>query len=180
MHAKTSQDKPVIAISSCILGDHVRYDGIIKSFPDIYQNLEKYFELLPICPEVEIGLTVPRPAVQLSDNTVSPKMTGRDNPDIDVTNEMMLFCDSKPATLNSICGYIFKSKSPSCGIRNIPVIKLGNIISQNNRGLFAQAIINYFDDLPVVDETELETEQQRNYFIQQVLNYNKNKTQKNP
>jgi len=176
MHDNISQNKPVIAISSCILGQHVRYDGKIKSFPEIYQNLEKYFEFLPVCPEVEIGLTTPRPAVQLSGNIKSPKMTGRDNSDIDVTEKMLSFCSSKPATLDLISGYIFKSKSPSCGIRNIPVFNQGSIIGKNNQGLFAQAIINYFDNLPIVDETELETEQQRHYFVKQVLSYNKNQT----
>ncbi len=176
MHTKASQKKPFIAISSCILGHHVRYDGEIKFFPAIYQHLENYFEFIPVCPEVETGLTVPRPAVQLSDNIESPKMTGRDNADIDITEQMLLFCNIKPKTLNLICGYIFKSKSPSCGLRNIPVFRNGKVIAQNNRGLFAQAIINYFDDLPVIDETQLTTEQQRNYFIQQVINYSKNKT----
>jgi uncharacterized protein YbbK (DUF523 family) len=169
------QNKPVIAISSCILGQRVRYDGKIKSFPDIYQTLEAHFEFIAVCPEVEIGLTVPRPAVQLSGNTKSPKMTGRDNATIDISDEIIQFCNSKPAALNSICGYVFKSKSPSCGIRNISVFNQGKIISQNNRGLFAQAIINYFENLPIVDETELATEQQINNFIQQVLNYSNNK-----
>jgi len=54
--------RPVIAISSCIMGQRVRYDGEIKHYPDLCQHLQNYFELFPICPETEIGLSVPRPA----------------------------------------------------------------------------------------------------------------------
>ena len=64
--------KPVIAISSCLLGMQVRYDGAIKTMPDIVQHMQQHFELLAVCPEVEIGLGVPRPALQLSGDPQTP------------------------------------------------------------------------------------------------------------
>ena len=165
--------KPVIAISSCILGQRVRYDGEIKSFADITQHLQTHFELMPVCPEVEIGLGVPRPAVQLTGNPLQPRMTGRDNPDIDVTTAMRAFCASKPIQLTKICGYVFKSKSPSCGIKNIPVFNNGKMIATNQRGLFAQCIIELWPELPVCDEDDLITAELRQQFIERVLAYKK-------
>ncbi|HEX5635958.1 MAG TPA: DUF523 domain-containing protein, partial [Gammaproteobacteria bacterium] len=165
--------KPIIAISSCLLGQRVRYDGEIKSFVDITQHLQQYFDLLPVCPEVEIGLGVPRPAVQLTGNPSHPRMTGRDNPEIDVTTAMRVYCATKPQQLTNICGYAFKSKSPSCGLKNIPVVNNGIVIDDNQRGLFAQRITMLWPDLPVCDENDLLTAESRQKFITQVLAYKK-------
>jgi uncharacterized protein YbbK (DUF523 family) len=165
--------KPIIAISSCLLGQRVRYDGEIKSFADITQHLQQYFDLLPVCPEVEIGLGVPRPAVQLTGNPSHPRMTGRDNPEIDVTTAMRVYCATKPQQLTNICGYVFKSKSPSCGLKNIPVFNDGKMIADNQHGLFAQRITELWPKLPVCDETDLLTAQSRQQFIERVLAYRK-------
>lgn len=175
MNAAKPKIGPKIGISSCILGHHVRYDGDIKSFPEICDALSQHFELVSVCPEVEIGLSVPRPPVQLSENLEHPKMTGRDDPSIDVTDSMYQFCNSKPQQLTDLCGYIFKSKSPSCGVRNIPVFGQDEILSDNHRGLFAHAMMTLFPDMPIVDETELASAAQRNQFIQLVLNYYKDR-----
>lgn len=166
--------KPRIAISSCILGQRVRYDADIKSFPDICNHLQQFFELIPVCPEVEAGLSVPRPPVQLSGDPQHPRMTGRDNPSIDVTDAIRHFCQTRIASLPEIHGYLFKSKSPSCGLRHIPVFDQGHIVDPDNRGLFAHAITLTYPELPVAEETELENPLQREHFIQQVLHYSKN------
>ena len=170
MNDSHNNQKPKIAISSCIVGHQVRYDGQLKHFPDIQHFFGRHAELIPVCPEVEIGLSVPRPPVQLTDNPQQPSMTGRDDPDIDISNQMYRYCAQKPASLGDICGYIFKSKSPSCGVRNIPVFNDEAIINYQS-GLFAQAIMERYPELPVCDETQLENEQQRNQFLQRVLNY---------
>lgn len=163
--------KPDIAISSCILGNAVRYDGESKYLPDICQELKQHFNLIAVCPEVEIGLGVPRPPVQLTGNPAKPDMTGRDNPDINVTEKMHAYCASRPSQLKHICGYVFKSKSPSCGIHSIPVFDHGKIIDSDNRGLFADAIIKLYPELPICDEVLLAHHEQRLQFIQQVLHY---------
>lgn len=165
--------RPIIAISSCILGQKVRYDAEIKQYPALVSFINQHFELLPICPEVEIGLSVPRPAVQLvaDQGQGQPQMVGRDNPDIDVTAQMQQFCEQRPASLHYICGYIFKSRSPSCGISDVPLFNKNNHIIHYGSGLFTQAICRHFPDLPIVNETELDSEQQRQQYLQQVLNY---------
>lgn len=163
--------RPIIAISSCILGQAVRYDGRLKHFPELCQQLQQHFDFLAVCPETEIGLGVPRPAVQLSGDPQSPRMTGRDNPSIDITDKMLDYCNSRTGQLNTISGYVFKSKSPSCGIKNIPVFQGEKMITQNHQGLFACSVSRRYPDLPITDETLLQTQQQRDNFIQQVLDY---------
>jgi uncharacterized protein YbbK (DUF523 family) len=164
-------NKPVIAISSCLLGNRVRYDGELKAMPDIVQHFQLQFHLLAVCPEVEIGLGVPRPAVQLTGNPQHPHMTGRDDTSIDVTKAMNVFCNTQPPLLNHICGYIFKSKSPSCGLRNIPVFQNSEIVEHNSQGMFAHAMSQYNSSLPMADETELNTAGKRHHFLKQLLNY---------
>lgn len=168
--------KPVLAISSCLLGNRVRYDGQNKGMAKIVRHMQKYFELLAICPEVEIGLSVPRPAVRLSGDPLKPSMTGRDHPGLDVTNPMRSFCQNRPRTLTHICGYIFKSRSPSCGLHDIPVFDISMpepapIIEHHARGLFADAILKHNPALPVIDETRLDSPDQRDNFVHQVFNY---------
>ena len=153
------------------MGDRVRYDGEIKHFQQLCDKLEEVVDLIPICPEVEIGLTVPRPPVQLTGNPARPRMTGRDDPTIDVTVPMTRYCQQRPQSLTGICGYVFKSRSPSCGIRDIPVFDGEQLVDANQSGLFARAIIKHFPDLPIADETMLDTHQQRSHFLQQILNY---------
>ena len=163
--------RPVIAISSCILGQAVRYDGEIKHYPELYQQLQTYFELLPVCPEIEIGLGVPRPAVQLSGDPAYPRMTGRDDASIDVSDLMRDYCQTKIHSLSHISAYVFKSRSPSCGPNIIPVFNEQQIIADNNRGLFAETVISTYPILPVADEITLANQPQRDTFIQQVLDY---------
>ena len=93
--------KPRIAVSSCIIGQRVRYDGQLKHFPEIDRFLREHAELIPVCPEVEIGLSVPRPPVQLTGDVSTPRMTGRDDPAIDITAPMEAFCKQKPDLLYS-------------------------------------------------------------------------------
>lgn len=163
--------RPVIAISRCLLGDRVRYDAKSQGRADIYQYMQRHFDLLAICPEVEIGLGVPRPAVQLSGDPGQPRIVGRDDYSIDITAAMRSYCDTRPQTLKHIAGYIFKSRSPSCGLRDTPVYRQQQIIMHNSRGLFARAIIKQAVDMPVADENDLSNPNKRDHFMQQIYSY---------
>jgi uncharacterized protein YbbK (DUF523 family) len=167
-------EKPAIAISSCLLGNKVRYDGELKHFPQLCSELQKHFQLLAVCPEVEIGLSVPRPPVQLSGDAKHPRMTGRDDPRIDVTEKMYAFCEQRKQSLAHVAGYVFKARSPSCGLGNIPLFVHGEIVDENMRGLFAQAMVDEYPELPMADEEQLASPDQQQKFIQQVLDYYKN------
>ena len=162
--------RPVIAVSSCILGHRVRYDAQVKHFPSLLAFINHYFEPVSVCPEVAIGLSVPRPALQLMAAPDQPQMVGRDDPDINVTAAMQQFCQQRPDTLQDICGYIFKSRSPSCGIHDVPLFDNQQHIIRYGSGLFASAISQRLPNIPIADETELVTESQQQQFLQQVLN----------
>ena len=130
--------------------------------------------MIKVCPEVEIGLSVPRPPVQLMGKLGVLKMIGRDDPSIDITSNMENYCQHRPAQLNSIQGYIFKSKSPSCGINEIPVFNDQAEITALTKGVFVSAILQQYPNLPITDELNLLKTNQCNKFLDQVLQY-KNK-----
>ena len=162
--------RPIVAVSSCILGQQVRYDAQVKNFPLLLAYINHHFETVSVCPEVEIGLSVPRPPVQLVGEPNQPQMVGRDDPGINITADMQRFCEQRPDSLHNICGYIFKSRSPSCGIHDVPLFDRDNQIIQYGSGLFARAISQHLPNIPIVDETQLVTETQQQQFLQQVLN----------
>lgn len=149
-------NKIKIGVSQCLLGDAVRYDGESKPNIIVIDELSKLFELIAVCPEVEAGLSIPRPAVQLTGDPANPRLTGRDNPDIDVTDLMLSYCRQKPQTLSDLCGFIFKSRSPSCGLNSTPVFIKNECLTETSRGVFARAMCAHYPDLPVIDDTELE------------------------
>ena len=124
-----------------------------------------------VCPEVEIGMTVPRPAVQLYGTLDAIEVRGRDDTSIDITAKMNRYCQQQPAELRNIHGYIFKSKSPSCGIRDIPLFNSHGEITDSTRGVFAQAVLQHYPDLPITDEQGLLTPSHCEHFLNQVKLY---------
>ena len=120
---------------------------------------------------MEIGLSVPRPPVQLSGDLNNIKITGRDDNSIDITKPMQQYCQQRPAQLSSVQAYIFKSKSPSCGIKDIPVFGPQGQIIGTSQGAFAHAILQHYPDLPITDEQGLSSSKQRHDFLKQVQLY---------
>lgn len=169
------QNKPKIGVSRCLLGDAVRYDGKSKPCAAI-QKLATQFELIAICPEVEAGLSIPRPAVQLSDSIEQPKLIGRDDLSIDITDLMHNYCLKKIPSLNKLKGFVLKSRSPSCGLHNTPVFIDGKCISENSSGVFTRALQNTYSCLALIEDTQLKSTKQINEFIQQVLKSKNRKT----
>ncbi len=161
-------DRPLVGVSQCLLGDAVRYDGQSKTNQIVLEQLSQLFELIPVCPEVEAGLSIPRPPVQLTGSIKNPKLTGRDDHSIDVTNIMQQYCDTKPAELKLLSGFIFKSRSPSCGLNSTPVFINEQCVTETGRGIFAKELCKIYPKLPVIEDTELETQNQLDSFIQAV------------
>ena len=164
----TSAIKPKVGISRCLLGDAVRYDGKSKANRIILEKLSRLFEFIPVCPEVEAGLGIPRPPVQLCDSTENPRLRGRDDPSIDVTQQIKLYCELRPQQLSDLDGFIFKSRSPSCGLQSTPVFIDGRQVTANSRGIFARAMCARYPSLPVIEETGLEDEGLLRQFIADV------------
>ncbi len=159
-------DKPLVGVSRCLLGDAVRYDGRSKSNTIVLEKLSQLFEFIPVCPEIEAGLSVPRPPVQLTGSIKNPKLIGRDNPAIDVTNIMQRYCNTRPAELDHLSGFIFKSRSPSCGLNSTPVFINKVCVTETSRGLFAKSLCEKHPDLVVIEDTELEDKNLLEKFIQ--------------
>ena len=168
MPDNNKKPKPRIGISRCLLGDAVRYDGQSKANRIILDELEQLFEFIPVCPEVEAGLSIPRPPVQLSDSIEEPRLRGRDNPSIDITQQMLDYCQIKPGELDELAGFIFKSRSPSCGLNSTPVFINGQCVTDISRGIFARAMCARYPALTVIEETDLEDEALLRQFITDV------------
>ena len=166
-------EKPLVGVSRCLLGHNVRYDGDAKASTIVIEKLAVLFELVPVCPEVEAGLSIPRPPVQLTGSVDDPRMTGRDNPALDITVLMQDYCRTRTAGLGHMCGFVFKSRSPSCGLNSTPVFIDGSCVTETSRGVFASAITAACPLLPVIEETDLESSSRYERFVAGVFDYMK-------
>lgn len=165
--------KPIVAISSCLLGENVRYDGGNKRDDYIIDVLGKQFEFLPVCPEVSIGLGVPRSPIQMMKINNKICLRGLIAIESDFTDAMQRYSDDFVSQCDCISGYIFKSKSPSCGLSNVPVYNLAGEMLQYSAGMFAGKIVFARSELPVIDEQLLMLEGQAERFIKKVYTYQK-------
>ncbi|MGQ0679949.1 MAG: DUF523 and DUF1722 domain-containing protein [Actinomycetota bacterium] len=158
-----------IGVSRCLLGAGVRYDGGHKSNPLLLDQFAANFNLIPVCPEVEAGMGVPRETVRLAGSESELKMVGTES-GIDHTEAMNDFAIRKVQELAGVqlCGYVFKSGSPSCGLE-VPV-QGGDATGQ---GLFASAVLQAFPDLPVIEEQALADRPARENFAEQVFAYSR-------
>jgi uncharacterized protein YbbK (DUF523 family) len=186
-----------IGISSCLLGQNVRYDGTHKLNAAIVEFLGPRVEFVPFCPEVAIGLGIPRPPIQLVDTEGEVRAQGVEDFTLDPTMRLREYGRQIAQQLSSISGFIFKARSPSCGVGNVvirhsgecrnPEIQNGlldsgfrrndgkgdeDIISKTATGLFAAEIRNAHPALPIAQETELENAAQCEAFFRRVLRYN--------
>ncbi|HPX60259.1 MAG TPA: DUF523 and DUF1722 domain-containing protein [Deltaproteobacteria bacterium] len=160
-----------IAVSSCLLGEPVRYDGGHKLDRYITDTLGNYFQFVPICPEIGCGLPVPREAMRLEGDPAAPRlMTNRTR--VDLTGQMLAFCHSRTAAMETedLCGYIFKSKSPSSGLYRVKVYNSG-MPAKTGRGLFAAAVTERFPLLPMEEEGRLHDADIRENFLERVFSY---------
>lgn len=168
--------KPLVGISACLCGDRVRYDGREKGFPDLVAILEKQLELLNVCPEVAIGMGVPRPPIQLTLNQGVVEARGVTNPSHDVTTALqdyaqLLIKGHSPfnSGKNTLCGFILKSRSPSCGVGSTPMYKNNHPVGFGS-GIFSQQLQQQLPWLPIAEEESLlESEHQQNFVMRSQL-----------
>jgi uncharacterized protein YbbK (DUF523 family) len=146
----------VVGVSRCLLGDRVRYDGDSKPHHIILERLAAIFELVPVCPEVEAGLPIPRPPVQLTGSLDHPRLTGREDASIDVTETLRHYCERRIPELDDLDGFILKSRSPSCGLNSTPVFIDGHCVTETSHGVFARELRRHYPDMPIIEDTRLE------------------------
>lgn len=163
---ETLATKPVVAISACLMGDAVRYDGGDQRLATTSTILGKHLTLQSICPEVGAGMPVPRPPIKLVEDSSGVKAIGRDDHRLDVTRALQGFCQQSLAQSDPLlCGYIFKARSPSCGMGSTPIFdRAGNQLRTGN-GLQTEYYWQHRPWLVCTEETQLQTESQCQHFI---------------
>ena len=162
-----------IAVSSCLLGEAVRYDGTDKRIGLIANQLANQYNLISLCPEIAIGMGVPRPPIHLVDDGVSIKVVGIDNQENDVTKLLTADGEKVVETYSDICGYIFKKNSPSCGTKDVKVMTENGEYERRGRGAYAATIMKALPLLPVIDEEDFLNKKLRDNFLLNVQMYSK-------
>jgi uncharacterized protein YbgA (DUF1722 family)/uncharacterized protein YbbK (DUF523 family) len=168
MSAATSP-KPLVGISSCLLGQQVRFDGGHKKDGWITGPLAAFFDFLPVCPEVGIGLGIPRPTIHLVGDPERPRAVGSRDPSLDVTVRLEDFAKAQLPQLGGISGYILKGKSPSCGMARVPVTSEKGMPAKVGVGIYARVIMERMPLLPVEEEGRLNDPVLRENFVTRVF-----------
>jgi uncharacterized protein YbgA (DUF1722 family)/uncharacterized protein YbbK (DUF523 family) len=169
-------DEPIrIGISTCLLGQKVRFDGGHKHDRYLTDTLGQYFEWVPVCPEVEVGLPVPRPTLRLEmhDGQLRLFMPKKAR---DLTRPMRAYAKRRVRELQNenLSGYLLKKASPSCGMERVRVYQgEGRPPIRNGRGLFAEALMDRFPNLPVEEEGRLHDPPLRENWITRVFAYHR-------
>ena len=164
--------KPRIAISACLTGHSVRYNGGHKSSDLCREQLQAHFDWVPVCPEVAIGLGIPRDPIRLVGDPEHPAVVGTRNPEMNVTAPLRQYGEQMARELDDICGYIFMQKSPSCGLERVKVYQdNGHPAPQGGTGAYAAAFCALRPDLPVEEEGRLHDPVLRENFISRVYAY---------
>jgi len=162
-------DKPLLGISRCLLGHPVRYDGQHKLDHYLNDQLGPFVEYLPVCPEVECGLPIPREALRLVNQDGAIRLMTQKSGQ-DMSDRMTGWMQGKLDSLSALplCGFIFKSKSPSSGLHRVKVYRNG-VSSPTGRGWFAKGFCERFPLLPVEEEGRLMDSRLRENFITRIF-----------
>ncbi len=164
--------KPRIGISSCLLGEKVRYDGQHKRDAFLMETLGRFVEWVPVCPELEVGMGIPREPVRLVGNSNNPRLMGEKSGK-DWTDSLKEFSTQRVKQLQAmnLSGYVLKKKSPSCGMERVKVYGKKGIPFSNGRGIFATVLSSNWPLLPMEEEGRMNQPRLRENFIERVFAY---------
>lgn len=170
-----SDERIKIGVSACLLGANVRFDGGHKRSDFLADTLGSMVEFVPVCPEVEIGLGVPRETLRL----VSDGSTARgarlvtNNTSIDYTEKMNSYAQRRVIALGreDLSGYVLKKDSPSCGMERVRIYGSSEMPTRRGSGLFAAALMGRYPSLPVEEEGCLNDPHMRENFVERVFAY---------
>ena len=157
--------RPRLAVSSCLLGRAVRYDGRHKRLEWLVDTLGRCVDFEPLCPEVSIGLGIPREPVQLTGDPGHPRVRAVSHPDRNVTAALQAEGHAVAATLDRVAGYVFKSRSPSCGLFHVDVLTESGWIVRSGQGVYARAIQEACPCHPLEEESRLDDAALRENFV---------------
>ena len=164
-----------LGASSCLLGENVRYDGSHRRSRFLADDLAPYVEWVRVCPEVELGLGVPREPIQLLRQPGGRYELWTRDTRRDLTAKMNLWAEQRLDELPDLDGFVLKHRSPSCGISEARVFEDLEALSgdgpyqRTGRGLWATALIERFPDLPIAEESALEDRGARVLFVRRAL-----------
>ncbi len=163
---------PRLGVSACLLGQSVRFDGGHKRDAFLLESFGRHVEWVPVCPELELGLGVPRETLRLRRRgqaleLIAPK-SGHDH-----TAAMQAYAQRRVEELVSLglSGYVLKKDSPSCGLQRVRVYPAQGAPERNGVGVFAQALLTRFPNLPVEEEGRLSDARLRDNFVERVFAY---------
>ena len=166
-----NEDEPIrLGVSSCVLGTKVRFDGGHKHSRFVTDVLGQWVSYVPVCPEVEAGLSIPRPSMRLvkesSDTRLVAPKTGED-----FTDTLTNFSRSKVNDLmiEGLDGFILKKGSPSCGMERIPIYRNGQPFTRSASGIFAKELMEKWPQLPIEEDGRLNDPVLRENFIERVF-----------
>ena len=166
-----------IGISACLMGEKVRFDSGHKNNTYIQGTLSDYFEFTSFCPEMDIGLGVPRQAIRLVSSEEGVRCIGSRTPELDVTELLYQSAEKKKRWHEELCGYILKKDSPSCGMERVKLYK-SEMAERKGVGLYAERLMENFPNLPVEEEGRLGDARLRENFIQRVYIFSRWKSVK--
>jgi uncharacterized protein YbgA (DUF1722 family)/uncharacterized protein YbbK (DUF523 family) len=164
-----------IGVSACLLGQEVRFDGGHKRNDFLTGTLGDFVEFVAVCPEVDIGLGIPRESLRLvRDDSGAVRMVANKS-GADVTDTMSAYAERRAAALerDDLSGYVLKKDSPSCGMERVRIYGRSGMPMRDGRGLFAEALIRRLPNLPVEEEGRLNDPNLRENFIERVFAYHR-------
>ena len=163
-----------VGISRCLLGDAVRYDGGHKRDSFLVDVLGRVVDWVPVCPEVEAGMTTPREPIRLVGDARQPHLVTVKSGQ-DLTKMMSSFSTRRVAELedSELSGYVFKKDSPSCGVERVRVLNHKGMPARIGIGLFAKVFMEQFPLIPVEEEGRLCDPVLRDNFIERVFSYHR-------
>ena len=171
---KNNMEEPVIrlGVSTCLLGEQVRYDGGHKLDRYLTGTLGQFFEWVPVCPEVEIGLPTPRESMRLVGEAESPRLVAPKS-GTDYTDQMKAWAQGRLEELAAmdLCGFVAKKDSPSSGLFRVKVYNEHGMAQRNGTGIFPRELMNRFPLLPLEEEGRLNDMPLRENFVERVFAY---------
>ena len=162
-----------VGVSSCLLGQAVRYDGGHKHDRYVTGVLGRYFEYVAWCPEALAGLGVPRPPIRLTGDPGAPRAVRVADASVDVTDALVGVARRATGEMGALRGYIFKRGSPSCGMERVKVYGEPGKSPRMGQGLFARAVMQAHPLLPCEEEGRLNDARLRESFVERVFAYDR-------
>lgn len=167
-----SQDNSInIGISACLAGEPVRYDGSHNYAADLCEYLSSMFTLVPVCPELAIGMGVPRAPIQLVGGSTTARALGVQSPSMDVTDKLSDFAKHTLQSGPALDGFVVKARSPSCGLATTPVFNNRNEQTGTGSGIFTRTLHSTHPTMPLIDESCINNLVKMDIFILQVCVY---------